>query len=225
MAWSLAEKINVVRAGVMGANDGIVSIAGIVFGVAGATQNTFAIFISGISGALAGIFSMGAGEYVSVHTQKDTEEAAANQAKQQLQNKRASAEDDVVGYYHELGMQDDTARAVAKTTMARDDLSEVLEANYSLRKGEYTNPVHAAVASMVSFALASLLPLLGMTAVSADWRVPVTLACTTLALMITGYVPAYLNNCPKTWAVIRNVAFGLATMAITYFIGTLLRGI
>lgn len=218
----LSQKINVLRASVMGANDGIVSVAGIVIGVAGATSNNFAIFISGISGMLAGTVSMAMGEFVSVNTQKDSQRHAISLQKAAL---NSAYDNEFNTVQHKLmgdGISTDLAHQATKEMMTKDPVKTTVRQKYGFNVGEYTNPLSAAIASMISFPTGSILPLLAITMFPKAIRIPATFIAVVIALAITGYTAAQLGNANKTRGMIRNIVSGVLTMLVTYTIGTLI---
>jgi VIT1/CCC1 family predicted Fe2+/Mn2+ transporter len=218
---TLAQKINVIRASVMGANDGILSVAGIVLGVAGATTNSFAIFISGISGMLAGTVSMAMGEYVSVNSQKDSQENAVNHQRQALEEDYQKELDFVAEKYEKTGIPEDLAQKAAREMMEKDALLTTVRERYGFDMHNFTSPYQAAIASMIAFSLGSLLPLLTITFAKHSIRVPLTVVSVVVALAITGYAAAVIGKAVRRRAVVRNVIAGLLTMGATYLIGSL----
>ncbi|KRM43755.1 VIT1/CCC1 transporter family protein [Lentilactobacillus parafarraginis] len=219
---TLAQKINVMRAAVMGANDGIVSVAGIVIGVAGATSSNFAIFISGISGMLAGTVSMAMGEFVSVNTQKDSQRNAISHQKQALADSYDHEFNTVQQKLDSDGITADLAEQATKEMMNKDPLKTSVRQKYGFNVGEYTNPLSAAIASMISFPTGSILPLVAITTFPSSIRVLATGIAVIIALAITGYSAAKLGNSNTTRGIIRNVVSGILTMIVTYTIGTLI---
>lgn len=224
---TLAQKINVMRAAVMGANDGIVSVAGIVIGVAGATSSNFAIFISGISGMLAGTVSMAMGEFVSVNTQKDSQRNAISHQKQALADSYDHEFNTVQQKLVSDGITADLAEQATKEMMNKDPLKTSVRQKYGFNVGEYTNPLSAAplsaaIASMISFPTGSILPLVAITTFPSSIRVLATGIAVIIALAITGYSAAKLGNSNTTRGIIRNVVSGILTMIVTYTIGTLI---
>lgn len=219
---TLAQKINVMRAAVMGANDGIVSVAGIVIGVAGATSSNFAIFISGISGMLAGTVSMAMGEFVSVNTQKDSQRNAISHQKQALADSYDHEFNTVQQKLVSDGITADLAEQATKEMMNKDPLKTSVRQKYGFNVGEYTNPLSAAIASMISFPTGSILPLIAITTFPSSIRVLATGIAVIIALAITGYSAAKLGNSNTTRGIIRNVVSGILTMIVTYTIGTLI---
>jgi VIT1/CCC1 family predicted Fe2+/Mn2+ transporter len=186
---SFQDKINVLRAGVLGANDGIISVAGVVIGVASATQENWIIFLSGMSALLAGAFSMAGGEYVSVSTQRDTEKAIVSKIEQT---------------HHHL---------------SPEERRKILKEDYNVEEGEYMNPWHAAASSFLSFIAGAVIPLLTIMLFPTPIRVEASIISIAIALGLTGYVSAKLGHAPVRPAIIRNVVVGMITMGVTYFFG------
>jgi VIT1/CCC1 family predicted Fe2+/Mn2+ transporter len=217
---SLGSRLNWLRAGVLGANDGIVSTAGLVVGVAGATTDRTAILVAGVAGLFAGAMSMAAGEYVSVSTQRDSERALLAKERQELEDEPEEELAELAGLYAGKGLSDDLALQVARELTAHDALAAHAEVELGLDPDDLTNPWHAALASMVAFTVGALLPLLTITLVPADVRVGVTVVSVVMALAGTGWMSANLGASPPGRAVLRNIAGGLLAMVVTYLIGT-----
>ena len=203
---SFSSRLNWLRAGVLGGNDGIVSTAGLVMGVAGATSDRTAILIAGIAGIAAGALSMAAGEYVSVSTQRDAEQAL-------LAKERAELRDEP---------EEELALQVATELTEHDALRAHAESELGIDPDDLTNPWHAAWASMLSFTVGALLPLLTIVLFASGYRVPVTVVAVVVALAITGWASARFGYGPTRRAVYRNVGGGLFAMAVTYAIGSAL---
>ncbi len=191
----VGNRLNWLRAGVLGANDGIVSTAGIVMGVAGATSERTPVLVAGIAGLVAGALSMGAGEYVSVSTQRDSERSMLALEAEEL------------------------ARKVAEELTAHDALGAHAEAEFGIDKDNLTNPWHAAAASMIAFTVGALLPLLVITLTPLDARIWATVLTVAVALAVAGFLSARLGYSPWGRAVLRNVGGGLVAMGITYAVG------
>lgn len=219
---SLANRLNWLRAGVLGANDGIVSTAGIVLGAVGATSDRSAIVIAGVAGLTAGAMSMGAGEYVSVSTQRDSELAMLAKERQELLDEPEAELAELAGMYVDRGLDDELAMQVAVQLTEHDALGAHAETELGIDPNDITKPSHAAFASMLSFTLGALLPLLTMTLVATDVRIPVTVGAVVVALALTGWASARLGYSSPGRAVLRNVAGGLFAMGVTYLIGALL---
>ena len=213
--------LNWLRAGVLGANDGIVSVAGLVVGVAGATTDRAPLFVAGIAGLVAGAVSMALGEYVSVSTQRDSEHALLAKEKRELREEPDEEFQELVAIYQAKGLRPDTARQVATELTAHDVLAAHLDAELHLDPESIAKPWQAAGASALSFTLGALLPLLAILLPPPSWRVPVTFFAVLIALAITGAVSARIGGSPATRAVLRVVVGGAAGLAITYAVGSL----
>jgi VIT1/CCC1 family predicted Fe2+/Mn2+ transporter len=219
---SMAHKLNWLRAGVLGANDGIVSTAGLIFGVAGATNDQNAIFIAGVAALVAGSISMAGGEYASVSAQKDSEIAAIAKEKQELKDSPEAELRELAWFYEQKGMSPALAKAVAKELTEKDALRAHAEAELGISHDEHVSPGAAAISSFVAFAAGSLLPLL--TATATPWlhlRIPFTVVAVILSLGLTGYIAAQIGGAKPARAIIRNVVISVLTMSITYAIGYL----
>ena len=220
----LASKLNWLRAGVLGANDGIVSTAGLVVGVAGATSNRSAILVAGLAGLVAGALSMAGGEYVSVSTQSDTERAAIEREAWELEHLPEDELAELTDIYVRKGLTPDLAADVARQLTDHDALAAHAEAELGIDAVERTNPLHAAWSSMVAFSVGALLPLVAILAPPPAWRLLVTVLAVTAALVATGVVSSRLGGAPARAAVVRNVVVGLVAMAITFAVGSLISG-
>lgn len=219
---SLAQKVNILRASVMGANDGIISIVGIVIGVAAATNNAYSILISGLSGTLAGMISMCMGEYVSVSTQKDSQKMALISERQRLDDQYQEEFNYVQQKYEDQDIDPKLAKQATKELMDKDALSTVVQERYGFNPKEFTSPYAAAIASFISFPTGSVLPMLVVTLAPAESRILATAIAVLIALLITGYCAAILSNSNRLKSSIRNAIAGLLTMGVTYIIGQLL---
>jgi VIT1/CCC1 family predicted Fe2+/Mn2+ transporter len=214
-------RLNALRAAVLGANDGIVSTAGIVMGVAGATNNRTALLVAGVAGLVAGAMSMGTGEYVSVSTQRDSEKSILRLEALELESMPETEQRELAKMYEEKGLDPELATQVAAQLTAHDALGAHADIEFGIDPDELTNPWHAAFASMISFTLGSLLPLLCVVLVPASARIVVTVVAVVIALAITGLVSARLSISPPLRAILRNVLGGLLAMGVTYLIGSL----
>lgn len=220
-AGGLSSRLNWLRAGVLGANDGIVSVAGLVVGVAGATSERGPIFIAGIAGLTAGAVSMALGEYVSVSSQRDSELAQLATERRELAEDPAAELTELAALYEAKGLTPATARTVAAELTAHDALAAHVDAELKLDPEELTSPTHAAAASALSFLLGAALPLIAILLPPAAWRVPVTVLVVLVALGLTGWVSARIGGGNARRAVLRVVIGGAAGLAITYGIGHL----
>jgi vacuolar iron transporter family protein len=214
-------RLNRLRAGVLGANDGIVSTAGIVMGVAGATTSSSAILVAGVAGLAAGALSMGAGEYVSVSTQRDSELALLDKERHELEDDPVDELEELAGLYVDKGLTRELALQVAEQLTAKDALGAHAETELGIDPDDISSPWNAALASMLSFTLGALLPLLTITLVPDAARIAVTVLAVAAALALTGWSSARFGYGPAGRAVARNVAGGIFAMAVTYAIGAL----
>ncbi|WP_067670720.1 VIT1/CCC1 transporter family protein [Nocardia miyunensis] len=217
----LASRLNWLRAGVLGANDGIVSTAGLVVGVAATTNAAAAILTAGIAGLTAGAISMAAGEYISVSTQRDSERAQLSKERRELAEEPDYELDELAQIYEGKGLSPDTARLVAAELTAHDAFTAHAEAELGLDPTELTNPWQAAISSAISFTLGAILPILAILLPPVSWRIPVTFAAVLIALGLTGSVSARLGGSNPRRAVLRVVIGGAVAMAVTYGIGQL----
>jgi VIT1/CCC1 family predicted Fe2+/Mn2+ transporter len=216
----VGNRLNWLRAGVLGANDGIVSTAGIVMGVAGATPERTPVLVAGIAGLVAGALSMGAGEYVSVSTQRDSERSMLALEAEELKRMPQTELRELAHIYERKGLSRQLARQVAQELTAHDALAAHAEAEFGIDKDNLTQPWHAAFASMIAFTVGALLPLLVITLTPLDVRVWATVGAVAIALAIAGFISARLGYSPWGRAVLRNVGGGLVAMGITYAVGS-----
>ena len=216
---NFAERLNILRAGVLGANDGIISIAGVVIGVASATSNIWFILISALSAIFAGAFSMADGEYVSVSTQKDTEEAAVAKEQALLARSPESARESLYQTFLSQGDCETEAEVKVNQAFSKNPIKVLVEEKYGVDMEEITNPWHAAVSSFLSFSVGSLPPTLAILLFPDPYRIPITAVVVALTLILTGYVSAKLGKAPVKQAMLRNLAVGLLTMLVTYVVG------
>ncbi len=214
-------RLNWLRAGVLGANDGIVSVAGIVVGVAGATTDHIAVLMAGIAGLVAGALSMAGGEYVSVSTQRDTERAMLRREKEELKTMPEAEERELADIYQEKGLSPELAAQVARALTEKDALQAHAQAELGIDPDELTSPWQAAWASLVAFSIGALLPLLAITLPPLSWRIWTCVLAVAAGLFLTGYVSARLGDARARRAVLRNVGVGLLTMLVTYGVGAL----
>ena len=212
-------RLNWLRAGVLGANDGIVSTAGLVVGVAGAGSAVGPILTAGIAGLVAGAVSMALGEYVSVSSQRDSERALLEREKAELAEDPDAELDELTELYRRKGLTDETARAVATELSAHDAFAAHAEVELGIRPDELTNPWHAAVASAIAFTIGSAIPLVAILIPPDHLRVPVTFVVVLLALALTGAVSATLGGARRGPATLRVVLGGAIAMVVTYGIG------
>ena len=222
---AMAAKLNWLRAGVLGANDGIMSTSGLVIGVAGADpSNTGAILIAGVAALVAGSISMAGGEYTSVSAQKDSEMAALETERLELQENPELELRELTWFYEQKGLSFELAQKVAIELTAKDALKAHAEAELGIEVGSHSSPTQAALASLVAFAAGGVLPLLAITSFAPDVKILATIGATLIALVITGYVGAKIGGAKPFRAILRNVLVSGLTMGATYFIGSLVGG-
>jgi vacuolar iron transporter family protein len=217
----IGSRLNWLRASVLGANDGIVSVAGLVVGVAGATAERGPILTAGVAGVVAGALSMAGGEYVSVSTQRDTERAMLVLERWELEHLPEHELDELAGLYEEKGLSPELARRVAEELTTRDALAAHAETELGIDPGALTSPWHAAWASFAAFVAGALLPMLAILLPPDAARVPVCFVAVVVALALTGWTSARLGRAPRRPAVLRNVGVGALGMAVTYGVGVL----
>ena len=217
----ISQRANWLRAGVLGANDGIVSTAGLVVGVAGATAARGPILTAGIAGLVAGAVSMALGEYVSVSSQRDSERALLQKERDELATFPAEELEELAAIYVAKGASMETARQLAQELTAKDAFAAHVDAELGLDPGALVNPWHAAVSSAAAFTLGSILPLLAIVLSGSQLRVPVTFVTVLIALAVTGAASARLGAARVRPAVLRLVLGGGLAMIVTYGIGRL----
>lgn len=219
---SVASRLNWLRAGVLGANDGIVSISGLLVGVAAVDPaNTAAIALAGVAGIAAASLSMSVGEYVSVSTQRDTERELVRAQEEALAEQPELEEARLAQLWIERGLTPATACAVAAELSRHDALDAHLTVEHHIDPDDLTNPWAAAGSSFVAFLVGSLLPFLTMLVVPPTARIVSTFVAVLVALALTGWLSAWLGEAPKLRAVARLVVGGAIAMALTYVIGHL----
>ncbi len=220
-ATTISSKLNWLRAAVLGANDGIVSVSSVVVGVAGATNTTGFILTAGVASLVAGALSMAVGEYVSVSTQRDTERALLEKERWELLNEPQAELEELAGIYQKKGLSEKTAKLVAQELTDHDAFAAHVDAELGLDPDDLTNPWHAAYASGAAFFCGAIIPLLAIVLPPASIRIPVTFGAVIIALIITGGLSAHAGGASKTKATIRVVGGGMIAMLITFGIGKL----
>jgi VIT1/CCC1 family predicted Fe2+/Mn2+ transporter len=210
------------RAAVLGANDGIVSIASLVLGVAAAEPTPGGVLVAGLAGLVGGALSMAAGEYVSVSSQRDVELADLARERAELASTPEAEHAELVGIYVKKGLSPALAEEVARTLVrAQEPLRVHAREELRLDPDELAAPGQAAVVSALSFALGAALPLAVITTSPSDIRVPLTLAASLAALGALGACSAKLGGAPLGRAVLRVLGGGALAMGLTYAIGAL----
>ncbi len=219
---SNAAKLNWLRAGVLGANDGIISTAGLVVGVAGATTALGPVVTAGVAGVVAGAVSMALGEYVSVSSQRDAEKALIERERRELAEDPEGELAELAAIYRAKGLSATTAHAVAAELSAIDPFAAHIEAELGLDPDDLTNPTHAAISSGAAFTAGAVLPIAAITLAPAAVRIPFTFVAVLVALAVTGTISARLGGAGKRRAVWRLVVGGALAMAVTWGVGRLL---
>lgn len=212
-------KLNWLRASVLGANDGIVSVAGLVLGVAGATDHTGVILAAGIAGIIAGAISMAAGEYVSVSSSRDTEKALLAKEKYELREFPEAELEELISLYERKGLSKKTATTVAKELTAKNAFAAHVDIELGIDPENLTNPWHAAIASALSFCVGAIIPLAAIIAPASDIRIPVAFISVIIALAVTGTLSAMVGGASIPRAIVRVVSGGALAMIVTYSIG------
>ena len=215
-------RLNWLRAGVLGANDGIVSVAAIVVGVAGATSAVAPILTAGVAGLVGGAISMALGEYVSVSSQRDSQRALIGKERRELEELPVEELAELTAIYEAKGLSAKTAKLVAEELTAHDVLSAHLEAELGISETEIVSPWQAAGASALAFTLGAVLPLLAILLPPEPIRVPVTFVAVLVALALTGILSAWIGGSPWLRPTVRVVVGGAIALAATFLIGTLL---
>ncbi len=219
---SMAAKLNWLRAGVLGANDGIMSTSGLVLGVAAAPGATASsILIAGTAAVVAGSISMAGGEYTSVSAQKDSEKAALAVERQELLDNPELELRELAWFYEQKGISPDLAINIAEELTAKDALKAHAEAELGIDSEQHVSPSQAAISSFVAFGLGGLLPLIAVTGPWTEYRIPATVVSVAIALVITGLVAAKIGKAKSGRGIIRNLLVSGMTMGITYVIGLL----
>ena len=218
---NVSKKLNWLRASVLGADDGIVSVAGIVVGVAGATNSTTIILAAGLAGLVAGAISMAAGEYVSVSSSRDTERALLEKERYELKHYPEAELAELTAIYERKGLSKKTATIVAEELTRKDVFAAHVDAELNIDPENLTSPSHAAFASAISFLAGAVIPLAAIIIPPEPIRIPVAFASVIFALAITGVISAQISGTNILRATARVVAGGALAMVVTYGIGRL----
>lgn len=205
----LGNRLNVLRAGVMGANDGIISTAGIVMGVAGANMSATALMLAG-------------GEYMSVSAQRDLQDSICQKEQDQLKNDKDASFQGMYQHYLAKGYAAENAAAMAHSIVNNEDIATILAEKFQIKLNKLLNPWLAAGADFFAFILGALLPLLCITLIPNPYKVSVTMAAVVVCLFGTGYTSARLSRVPARKGALRNMIVGLLTMVIGFAIGSLI---
>ena len=218
----IAAKLNWLRAGVLGANDGIVSVAAVVVGVAGVTTNNAPILAAGMAALVGGAISMALGEYVSVSSQSDSQRHLIAKEREELREQPDEELNELVGLYRAKGLSEDLATKVAEELTAHDALRAHLDIELGIDPDEIVSPWHAAFASAISFLCGAVLPMLSILLFPEALRVPLTFVVVLVALAITGTVGAWIGGGSRARASVRVVIGGAVALAATFALGSLL---
>jgi VIT1/CCC1 family predicted Fe2+/Mn2+ transporter len=213
--------LNWLRAGVLGANDGIVSTAAIIFGVAGASASHATIMLAAIAAISAGALSMATGEYVSVATQRDLERAELARQKADLEADPERELQVLARLFEQRGVEPAVAIQVARQMSAKDALSVHARAELGIDPAAVTNPWSAALASFVAFTIGGLVPIVPLLITPPAIEIWVAGAAVVIALALTGAISARLGRMPSAPAIARTVVGGLLSMGVTYGVGKL----
>ncbi|MBQ9917624.1 MAG: VIT family protein [Microbacterium sp.] len=217
----LSQRLNWLRAGVLGANDGIVSTAAVVVGVAGATSDVGPVLIAGLAALVGGAISMALGEYVSVSSQRDSEHALIQKERRELAEEPEAELAELIGLYEAQGLSRDTATRVATELTASDALKAHLSVELNIDADDVVSPWAAAFASAVAFTVGAILPMLTILLAPVEVRVPLTFVAVLIALAVTGYLAAWIGGARRGRAILRTVIGGALALGATYAVGAL----
>ncbi|MGB5092268.1 MAG: VIT family protein [Parvibaculum sp.] len=217
----LVARIGWLRAAVLGANDGIVSTASLIVGVAAAASSPGEVLVAGIAGLVAGAMSMAAGEYVSVSSQSDTEQADLARERAELASDDASEHRELAGIYMQRGLDADLARQVAEQLMAKDALGAHARDELGISEITTARPVQAALTSAATFSLGAALPLLMVVISPTSWLVWTVSIASLGFLALLGAIGARAGGAPVWRATMRVTFWGALAMGLTAGIGAL----
>jgi len=218
------ERIGWLRAAVLGANDGIVSTASLVVGVAAAESARHDVLVAGVAGLVAGALSMAAGEYVSVSSQADTEQADLARERHELETEPQAEEDELTAIYVSRGLEPDLARTVSRQLMAKGALAAHARDELGLTEALAARPLQAALASAATFAVGAVVPILAVV-VAPGSALTTTVAMASLACLVAlGGTAAFVGGAPIVAGAARVTVWGvlamLATAAVGWLFGT-----
>jgi VIT1/CCC1 family predicted Fe2+/Mn2+ transporter len=214
-----SERIGWLRAAVLGANDGIVSTASLVVGVAAAEAAKQQVLVAGVAGLVAGALSMAAGEYVSVSSQADTERADLQREKAELATQPEAEQDELTAIYVRRGLEPDLAREVARQLMAKDALGAHLRDELGLTEEMAARPLQAAMASALTFALGAGVPILTILVAPARELVVSVALISLLCLVALGAIAARTGGARTLVGAARVAFWGALAMAVTALVG------
>ncbi len=215
------QRIGWLRAAVLGANDGIVSTASLVVGVAASHATHSAVLIAGVAGLAAGALSMAAGEYVSVSSQADTERADLERERTELATDVESERDELTSIYIDRGLEPALAREVALQLMAKDPLAAHARDELGISDIVSARPIQAALTSAITFAAGAALPLLAVIVSPLAYAVPIVSGTSLLFLALLGSLAAYTGGAPVLTGAVRVTFWGALAMGLTAGVGAL----
>lgn len=224
-AAGISQRLNRLRAGVLGANDGIVSTAAVVVGVAGATAEVMPVLLAGSAALVGGAISMALGEYVSVSSQRDTERALIEKERGELAADPEAEFAELVGLYRDQGLSEQTAVQVARELTERDALRAHLAAELHIDQDDVVSPWTAAIASAVAFTTGALLPMATILLLPHPMRLVWTFVAVLVALAVTGYLAAWIGGARRGRAILRTVVGGALALGATFLVGSLFGGV
>jgi VIT1/CCC1 family predicted Fe2+/Mn2+ transporter len=216
-----SERIGWLRAAVLGANDGIVSTASLILGVAGSGSSSSEVVIAGIAGLVAGAMSMAAGEYVSVSSQADTEAADLKRERKELAEDSDAEHTELTTIYIARGLDPTLARQVAQQLMAHDALGAHARDELGISESQRARPVIAALASASTFAVGALLPLLVTILVPTSLLSVSVVVSSLLSLALLGALAAGVGGASPIVGAVRVTFWGAMAMALTYGVGVI----
>ncbi|HBV10994.1 VIT1/CCC1 transporter family protein [Glutamicibacter bergerei] len=217
---NVAERLNWLRAGVLGANDGIVSVAAVVVGVASATTANAPIITAGAAAVIGGAISMALGEYVSVASAADSQRALIEKERAELRDTPEAELEELTGLYQAKGLKPETASQVAQELTEHNALRAHLDAELNLDPDEVLSPWHAAFASAIAFLTGAILPFVTAVFLPGPLKIPVTFVAVLLALAVTGALGAKLGGAPLLRPTLRVLIGGAAALVVTFAIGS-----
>jgi len=215
------ENIGWLRAAVLGANDGIVSTASLILGVAATHANHQSILVAGVAGLVAGAMSMATGEYVSVSSQSDTEHAALVEERDKIDTDPKGEHRELAGIYRQRGIERDLATQVASQLMAHDALGAHARDELGISEITKAKPLQAAIASACSFAVGAILPLLVVVFATGTVIIPLVAGAALVALALLGGLAAYAGNADILRGVMRVTFWSALAMGVTAAVGAL----
>jgi len=207
------------RAAVLGANDGILSVGGLVIGVAAANSSRSALVTAGLAGLAAGALSMAVGEYISVSSQRDAEQADLRVEAEAIEQNRRAELHELAKIYEGRGVEPGLARLVADQLMAHDAVGAHMRDELGISEMTFARPVQAALVSAGSFTVAALVPVLAITLPGKSARIAVTAVVSLIALLALGAIGAQLGGAPRGRAALRTLVLSTFAMVVTYAIG------